>query len=441
MDPKVSIIIPVYNAEKCLRRCIDSVLGQEYRDFELLLVNDGSTDASGAICEEYARRDPRIRVTHKENSGVSDTRNLATSQARGKYLQFVDSDDWITSDATRLLVSAAEENGCDLVISDFYRVVGERVSHKGDIETEGVMSREEFAAHMMEDPADFYYGVLWNKLYRREIVEKHHICMDPSISWCEDFMFNLEYILHAERFYALRIPVYYYVKTKGSLVSQGNSISRTIKMKRMVFAYYNNFYKNVLSEEEYEKHRLQVYRFFVDVAGDSVVPPVFSEYKKLGRERTGVYEEAMDGNGIFMETYRNRKLLEYYLEPMALKYDLTLAEAQFLLQLSCLHLPLTKRDLQDFSGLTARRLSVTLQKLTVKGLIDTEEIIPERRKNGSKDRLLSISLTGEAQRVLKDLETALERYEEAKYDGFTEEEWMEYARLSEKIRKNIRKIF
>lgn len=436
MGPKVSIIIPVYNAEKYLRHCIDSVLGQEYRDFELLLVNDGSTDTSGAICEEYSRKDPRVRVTHKENTGVSDTRNLAISQARGKYLQFVDSDDWLTSDATRLLVKAAEENGCDLVISDFYRVVGERVSHKGDIETDGVMSREEFAAHMMEDPADFYYGVLWNKLYRREIVEKYNICMEPSISWCEDFLFNLEYILHAERFYALQIPVYYYVKTKGSLVSQGNNIARTIKMKRMVFEYYNNFYKNVLSEEEYEKQSLRVYRFFVDVAGDAAVPPVFSEYKKLGMERASVYAEAMDGDGILMEAYRNRKLMEYYLEPTTLKYDLTLAEAKLLLQLSCLRLPLTKRELQDFSGLTARQLSLTLQKLAVKGLIAVEEKASEKRKN----RLISISLTGMAQPILRELEIALERYEEAKYDGFREEELMEYARLSEKIRKNIRRI-
>lgn len=436
MEPKVSIIIPVYNAEKYLRRCIDSILGQEYRDYELLLVNDGSTDASGVICEEYAGKDQRIRVIHKENTGVSDTRNIAVSLARGKYLQFVDSDDWITSDATRLLVSAAEENECDLVISDFYRVVGERVSHKGNIENDGVMSREKFAAHMMENPADFYYGVLWNKLYRREIVEKYNICMKTSISWCEDFMFNLEYILHAERFYALRIPVYYYVKNKGSLVSQGNSIVRTIKMKRMVFEYYNNFYKNVLSEKEYENNRFQVYRFLVDVAGDSAVPPVFSTYKKLGMERTGVYAEAMDGNGIFLEAYRNRKLMEYYLEPMALKYDLTLSETQLLLQLSCLHLPLTKRELQDFSGLTSRQLSLTMQKLTVRGLIDVEEQTSEKGKSTQ----LFIYLTGTAQMILKDLENALKQYEEAKYDGFTEEELVEYARLSEKIRKNIRRI-
>ena len=164
MSPTVSIIVPVYNAEHTIRRCIESILNQEYTDFELLLVNDGSTDGSGAICDEYAAKDSRIQVIHKENTGVSESRNLALDRARGTYLQFLDSDDWITPDATSSLVRTAESGPCDMVISDFYRVVGERVSQKGDIDEDGLMTREDFAAHMMENPADFYYGVLWNKL-------------------------------------------------------------------------------------------------------------------------------------------------------------------------------------------------------------------------------------------------------------------------------------
>ena len=222
--PIVSIIVPVYNAEKTIQRCVESILGQDFQDFELLLIDDGSQDTSGELCDAFARQDARVRVFHKENGGVSAARNLGLSQAQGVYLQFLDSDDWITADATTMLVRTAREYRCDLVISDFYRVVGDRVSHKGDIQEDAVLSREEYAAHMMERPADFYYGVLWNKLYRREIVERHHLRMNPEISWCEDFMFNLEYIRYAERFYALQVPIYYYVKTKGSLASQYLSI-------------------------------------------------------------------------------------------------------------------------------------------------------------------------------------------------------------------------
>ena len=105
MRPMVSIIVPVYNAEQYLRRCVDSILNQEYTDFEVFLVNDGSTDSSGDICEEYGNKDTRVIVIQKENTGVSDSRNLALDRARGKYLQFLDSDDWITPDATRLFVN------------------------------------------------------------------------------------------------------------------------------------------------------------------------------------------------------------------------------------------------------------------------------------------------------------------------------------------------
>ena len=173
MRPMVSVIVPVYNAEQTLRRCVTSILEQQYTDLELLLVDDGSTDASGAICDEFAAQDARVRAIHQPNAGVSAARNHALDQARGVYLQFLDSDDWITPDATRSLVRAAEAHHCDLVIADFYRVVGERLSRKGDIDEDGLLTREEYAAHMMENPADFYYGVLWNKLYRREIGRAH----------------------------------------------------------------------------------------------------------------------------------------------------------------------------------------------------------------------------------------------------------------------------
>lgn len=439
MNPNVSIIVPVYNAEKFIGRCIDSILGQEYTDFELLLVDDGSWDTSGSICDEYASRDPRVHVTHKENSGVSNTRNFAISQARGNYLQFVDSDDWLTPDATRLLVRSAEEFRCDMVISDFYRVIGERVSHKGDIEEDGIMSREEFAACMMDRPADFYYGVLWNKLYRREIVERYHLRMDAKISWCEDFMFNLEYIRHAESFYALRTPVYYYVKTKGSLASQGMSITKTIKMKLMVFEYYNNFYKNVLDEEEYEKNQLQVYRFLVDYAKDGMVlPSILPGTKRLGDERSLVCPEVLAADGIMMDAYRDRKLLERYLEPAALKNDLSLKEMILLLHLRQPDLPGTRRELADFMNLSRSSFSLAMQHLISRGLIRIEE--SRSVKGKAAERQIRIFFLPAADSVLADLNLAEKDYNRARFSGFGEEELVQYLELEDKIKRNIQKV-
>ena len=461
MQPMVSIIVPIYNAEQYLRRCVDSILNQEYTDFELLLVNDGSTDASGDICEEYGDQDPRVIVIQKENTGVSDSRNRALDRARGKYLQFLDSDDWITPDATRLFVRAAEEYGCDMVISDFYRVVGERLSPKGDIEEEGVLTREEFAAHMMENPADFYYGVLWNKLYRRDIVEEHNLRMDTDINWCEDFMFNLEYIRYAKVFYALHAPIYYYVKRKGSLASQGINISKTVKMKLNVFEYYNNFYKHVLEEEDYEKNRLQVYRFFIDAAGDGTVPPsILPGSKKLGDERVFVNTEILQAEGPAGEDYRKRKLLEHYLEPVALKGDLKVMDVRLLLCLCEKHEWDSRRELADFAGISRTNLTSGLQRLTMKGFLKVEEV--KEPKSSKKDKTtgknkmktaemaetkrkerggrIAVTILPAAAAVMKELEMAQRDYDAARFAGFTEEELIKYADLSEKIKENTKNI-
>lgn len=445
--PMVSIIVPVYNGESTLRRCVDSVLNQDYRDFELLLVNDGSTDGSGAICREYAAQDSRVRLIEKANSGVSDSRNRGLDAARGTYLQFLDCDDWITPDATCSLVDIARGQDCHLVVADFYRVVGKRVSHKGDIEDEGILTREEYAAHMMENPADFYYGVLWNKLYRRDIIETYALHMDPAISWCEDFMFNLEYIRWAKRFVAVHIPIYYYVKRRGSLVSQGISISKTIKMKLTVFEYYNRFYKHILDEKDYEKNRLQVYRFLVDAAGDGMVPPaIFPGSKKLGEERISVAGHALTQHGILMDEYRGRKLLEYFVSPLAQKYGLSLVDLRTLVHLSYPHPPFDRKELADLVGISRSSLSFSLQRLGSKDYIQVEEVKNEKaapHAEGMESRTvkqLQVTILPQAQPLLDEIVLVENRYRQSIFNGFSPEEQRLYRSMNERITENIQHI-
>ena len=433
MEPKISIIVPVYNAQKTIARCIESILNQDYKDFELLLIDDGSKDDSGNICDGYAGQDERVRVIHKENSGVSDTRNQALKEAVGEYLQFLDADDWITPNATRLLVESMEKNNCDMVIADFYRVIGERLSHKGSIDEDGVLSRENFANLMMENPADFYYGVLWNKLYKKEIIEKHHLNMNPKISWCEDFMFNLEYIRYCENIYVLQVPIYYYVKTKGSLVSQSMTLAKTIRTKLMVFEYYNEFYKQVLSEEEYEKKRLQIYSYLMDVASDETVPPaLISNSKKLGQERSVTNAALGEDQHYFAEDYRNRKLMAYYLEPVAIKNGLSLEEARVLLVLSHNPIVKNKKELAEFMEISQQKLAIILAKFR------KNEYVKVSKKRG-KDSV-QIVLGAASEKMVEELQTAETQFETARFLGLSEEELHVYQCLSTRIKENILEI-
>ena len=371
-QPTVSIIVPVYNAEKGIRRCVDSILGQEFTDFELLLVDDGSTDGSPAILDAYAAADPRVTVIHKPNSGVSATRNLALGKAKGTYIQFLDADDWITEDATKLLVRSALENNADMVIADFYRVVGDDVARKGQIGGDATsFSRQEYADLMMKDPADFYYGVIWNKLYRASIIRDHGVRMDETLSWCEDFIFNLEYVLHVRTVAVLRSPIYYYVKTEGSLVSR-TDLTDVVRMKRTVLGYYRDFYRSVFDEDEYKRRRTDIYRYLVSFATDDSAVGGMPGTTKLGRERVPGYVPAGAQPNPFLGVYWAQRVLDRYLDRVAEQNDLTLKQARIMAYLRYCPGVVDMAALSDFLQQTRATTMVDLQRLSMSGLIDLQ---------------------------------------------------------------------
>lgn len=250
-------------------------------------------------------------------------------------------------------------------------------------------------------------------------------------------MFNLEYIRYAERFYALQIPIYYYVKTKGSLANSSLTIAKTVKMKLMVFEYYQQFFKTVLDEEEYQRCRPKVYRFLLDAAGDGAVPPaVLPNSKKLGAERSRVAPELLSGDGPLHNAYRSRKLLEQYLETAALKNDLSLQDITLLLALRELEAPCTRRDLADFTGLTRGSLSLSLQRLASKELIIVENL----KDLETEEKLLRFSFPAASASVFHDLDVALEDAQQASQAGLTQEERAQYEALSARIHRNIQSV-
>ena len=211
------------------------------------------------------------------------------------------------------------------------------------------------------------------------------------------------------------------------------NITKTIKMKLMVFEYYNNFYKHVLDEEDYEKNRLQVYHFLIDAAKDGAVPPsIMPNSQKLGEERSRISEAALCGEGFLMDEYRNRKLLDYYLEPVAHKNDLTLDETRLLLFLNQPHQSSNRRELADFVNITTRNLNMLLQKLTSKGFIKIE--------NKRSQKQLNILFLPAATPILNELAAAQNNYDQARFTDFTDEELIQYAHFTEKIKQNTQKI-
>ncbi len=220
--PTISVIIPVYNAEKYLRSCIDSVLAQTYKDFELLLIDDGSKDSSGVICDEYAAQDARVRVFHKENGGVSSARNLGLDNAQGKYLMFLDSDDfWLQDDVLEVLVGKAEENDLDIIRGEYSamhedgtlawnrEISAERKNHAGQI-----LTNVEFLEYAIHGE-----NFLFLSLFKRSSIGS--LRFEVGRVFLEDMLFYSTYFLHSLR--CMYVPIfrfYAYRKNEGSISSQ-----------------------------------------------------------------------------------------------------------------------------------------------------------------------------------------------------------------------------
>ena len=199
--PLLSIIVPVYDVERYLPKCIDSILAQTFTDFELILVEDGSPDGCPALCDAAAARDARIRVLHQKNGGLSAARNAGLDVARGEWIGFVDSDDYIAPEMYEALYQAVQSTGADLALCD-YAAVDEAGAPCLPPYT-GLAQRIFTGRELLKRATNTMAQPAWNKLYRRQVIADNHLEMDAQMRWCEDFLFNLSFIRHAETFTAM----------------------------------------------------------------------------------------------------------------------------------------------------------------------------------------------------------------------------------------------
>lgn len=228
MSSLVSVITPVYNAEKCLERCIDSILKQSYSNFELLLIDDGSTDASGRICDQYAKTDSRIKVFHKRNGGVSSARNIGLRNVKGEWVTFIDSDDWVHPLYLEKLLGA-EKNGVDLIISNCNVDVSEESSCK-------LIDGMNYSLIFFEDVS--CYTVPWGKLYKANIIHDNNILFKEYMHLGEDAVFIYIYMIYSQLVCLLGDAGYNY-----NIDPTNNSLSKRIfTIESELYGYETVFY-------------------------------------------------------------------------------------------------------------------------------------------------------------------------------------------------------
>lgn len=289
--PKISVIVPVYKVEFYLRRCVDSILAQTLTDFELILVDDGSPDNSGAICDEYVLKEARVRVIHKENGGVSSARNAGIEEARGEWLCFVDSDDAVDNDYLCKMYCGIEECGNKCLVMTGYKCVDQN---------ENVISEQSFMQNETTndivsaiDKAE-NFNIINSpvcKLFNTSIVYAKRLRFDQTISYGEDHLFVLDYIKYVDRVRLLKGVYYIYYQTgKESLTSsKSNTIKFVVYVEHLKEKYRE--LSDILKSKQFDElkdnrlyeHIVRALQFYL-TSGEKGKRPVFEKLYAINKK-------------------------------------------------------------------------------------------------------------------------------------------------------------
>jgi len=235
-DKIISVILPIYNGEEFLNRCIDSIISQTYRNIELILINDGSTDNTKRICEEYARNDIRIKVINKENEGVSKARNIGIKQSKGKYITFIDADDWIDNNAYENAIKVMEEKNVDILKFSYMREYGRiKKYYNYIIDKNTVILKKDYDNKIYPYMFSTYdMSSVCLTIFKREKIG--NLEFDLNLKYGEDFLFITQAILRTESIYVLPNAYYHYFCNNNSATNKRNIESHIRKIKDIVLA-------------------------------------------------------------------------------------------------------------------------------------------------------------------------------------------------------------
>ena len=248
MNDKITIIIPVYKVKSYIRKCLDSVVEQTYTNLEILLVDDGSPDECGEICDEYALKESRIRVFHKENGGLSSALNVGLKNSTGDYIGFVDSDDWIEPDMFANLLKAI--SGVDIAVCSYYKDSNENsitMSNTKQITSSMLTAEQMMLYPLMRDYYIGFCGYVWNKLYRADVIKRNGLLFDENVKYAMDVLFY-ETLVIQEKCSGRYVdkPLYHYVQRKGAITK-----SKSFDVKCDILTVYKRVEKLLPQEHKY----------------------------------------------------------------------------------------------------------------------------------------------------------------------------------------------
>lgn len=218
----ISVIVPVYNAGKFIEETIKSILNQSYRNFEIILINDGSKDQSGEICKEYQKKDSRIRYFEKQNTGVSDTRNFGILHANGEFLVFVDADDTLPSNALQTYINTYMNDHADIIIAKHSYDYSGKIMQRNERICSGIYSYRELKERLLDDGTltGILFGSVCGVFYKKDIIISNHIQFHKEVKRNEDGLFNIELLIYCKKIQVLNTSLYHYKKWKNSKDSQ-----------------------------------------------------------------------------------------------------------------------------------------------------------------------------------------------------------------------------
>ena len=266
-EPMVSVVIPAYNATGTLRRLLECLLNQTWQNMQIILVDDGSVDGTSEMARKAAADDSRLSVITQGNLGISCARNAGLAMCEGKYIRFIDADDTLPQDSMERMVRRAEKDGAELVIGGYDQYFGERRSFHNLAGREDTVPCDEIMRHLCDHANSYFYGVLWNKLFLRETLERENCRFQEDLTWGEDFAFVMDYLAGVQQVSFMKESLYDYRRTAGStsvkqVLDCVKHPAENTRIKGELYGHLKKLYQRRGLYDKYRK-RLWLYLFRV----------------------------------------------------------------------------------------------------------------------------------------------------------------------------------